>query len=169
MNTSPFLTRSRLSPNLAITIFVIFAVSIHISIPKQLPPSPLPFFTRSLTTATFFITTCPSLRSPGSTDPELSCTCLLSKLHSYPLVSALVKNNPAHRMQAPFTYLQSSPNLHTSITSSQLASSQHSLFIFGHTCSSIYIIFSTYNRLFLPVRFPSSLESTLAFSPSTVH
>ena len=33
MNTSLFLTRSHLSPNLAITIFVSFAVSIHTSIP----------------------------------------------------------------------------------------------------------------------------------------
>ena len=38
------------------------AVSVHTSIPKQFSPSPLPLFT----TATLFITTCPSLRSPGS-------------------------------------------------------------------------------------------------------
>jgi len=36
MNTSLFLTRSHLSPNPAITIFVSFAVSVYISIPKQL-------------------------------------------------------------------------------------------------------------------------------------
>ena len=52
MNTSLFLTRSHLSPNLAITIFASFAVSVHTLIPKQLPPSPLPLFTPSLTTAT---------------------------------------------------------------------------------------------------------------------
>ena len=40
------------------------------------------------------------------------------------------------------------------------ASSQHSLFIFGHTRSSIYIIFSTNNRSFLPIYFPSSAKST---------
>ena len=34
MNTSLFLTRSQLSPNLAITTFVSFAVSVHTSIPK---------------------------------------------------------------------------------------------------------------------------------------
>ena len=62
-NTSLFLTRSHLSPNLAITIFASFAVSVHTSILKQLPLSPLPLFTPSLTTATLFITTCPSLRS----------------------------------------------------------------------------------------------------------
>jgi len=54
MNTSLFLTRSHLSPNLAITIFASFAVSNHTSIPKQLPPSPLPLFTPSLTTATIY-------------------------------------------------------------------------------------------------------------------
>ena len=74
MNTSPFLTRSHLSQkNLALTIFVSFGVSVHASIPKQLPPSPLLLFTPSWTTATLFIATCPSLRSPGSTDLEHSC------------------------------------------------------------------------------------------------
>jgi len=34
------------------------------------------------------------------------------------------------------------------------ASSQHSLFIFCHTFSSMYIIFSTNNRSFLPACFP---------------
>ena len=33
---------------------------------KQLPPSPLPLFMPRSTTATVFITTCPSFRSPGS-------------------------------------------------------------------------------------------------------
>ena len=54
MHTSLFLTRSHLSPNLAITISVSFAVSVHTSIPKQLPPPPLPLFTPSLTTATLY-------------------------------------------------------------------------------------------------------------------
>jgi len=62
MNTSLLLTRSHLSPNLPITIFVSFDVSVHTSIPKQLPSSPLPLFIPSLTSATLFMTTCPSLR-----------------------------------------------------------------------------------------------------------
>ena len=40
-------------------------------------------------------------------------------------------------------------------------SSQHTLFIFGHSRSSIHIFF-TNKRSFLPVCFPSSLESTPA-------
>ena len=48
-------------------------------------------------------------------------------------------------------------------------SSQHSLFIFGHTRSPIHIIFSTNNRSFLPVCFSSSLKSTSGFPPSTTH
>jgi len=48
-------------------------------------------------------------------------------------------------------------------------SSQHSLFIFGHTRSPIHIIFFTNNRSFLPVSFPSSLESTPGSPPSTTH
>ena len=75
-----FLTRSHLSPNLAFTIFASFAVSVHTSIPKQLPPSPLPLFSQSLTTATLFITTCPSLRSPGSNRSRTLSHVLLSKL-----------------------------------------------------------------------------------------
>jgi len=49
-----FLTRSHLSPNLAITVCVSFTVSVQTSIPKQLTPSPLPLFTPSLTTATLY-------------------------------------------------------------------------------------------------------------------
>jgi len=41
--------RSPLSPSLAITIFVNFVLSVHTSIPKQLPPSPLPLFAPSST------------------------------------------------------------------------------------------------------------------------
>ena len=51
MNTPLSLIRSHLSANLAIAIFVGFAVSVHTSTPKQLPPSPLPLFTPSLSTA----------------------------------------------------------------------------------------------------------------------
>ena len=70
-NTLPFLTRSHLSPN---------PVFVHTSMPKQLPPSPLPLFTPSLTTATLFITTCPSLRSPGSNRSRTLLHVLLWKL-----------------------------------------------------------------------------------------
>ena len=98
MNTSLFLTRSHLSPNLAVTIFASFAVSVHTSIPKQLPPSPLPLFTPTLTIATLFITTCQVSDHPAPTDPELSrtCCCQSSQIqshHSHPPVSALVKDN----------------------------------------------------------------------------
>jgi len=73
-NTSPFLTRSHLSPNLAITIFVSFAVFVHTAIPKQLPTSPLPLFTPNLTTAT--LSQPPRvLDHPAPTNLELSCTC----------------------------------------------------------------------------------------------
>ena len=80
MNTLPFLTRSHLCPNPAITTFVSFTVSVHTSTPKQLPPSPLPLFTQSLTTATLFITTCSSLRSPGSNRFRTLLHVLLSEL-----------------------------------------------------------------------------------------
>ena len=98
MNTLPFLTRSHMSPNLAITIFASFPTSI----PKQLPPSPLPLFTASLASLLqLSITTCSSLRWSdhlASTDPELSCTfcCQISQIQSHlshPSVSALVKDN----------------------------------------------------------------------------
>jgi len=90
-----FLTRSHLSPSLAITISGSFAVSVHTSIPKQLPPSPLLLFTPSSTTATL---SQPAQVSdhPAPTDPELSCTCSQSSQiqshHSYPPVSTLAKD-----------------------------------------------------------------------------
>jgi len=60
-------------------------------------PSPLPLFTPSLTTATLFITTCPSLRSPLLQHPELLCTCCcqssqIQSHHSHPPVSTLAKD-----------------------------------------------------------------------------
>ena len=98
MNASLFPTRSHLFPNLAITISVSFAVSVHTSIPKQLPSLPLPLFTPSSTTATLFITTCPVSDHPAPTDPELSCTCCcqssqIQSHHSHPPVSTLAKDN----------------------------------------------------------------------------
>ena len=121
MNISLFLTRTHLSPNLAITISASFVVSVHTSIPKQPPPSPFPLFTLSLTTAILFITTCPSLRSPGSNRSRTLLLVLLSKLpihshHYHPSVSALAKDNWAHWKQAPLTYLQSSHNHPTFIS-----------------------------------------------------
>ena len=61
-------------------MFISFAVSVHTSISKQLPPSPPQLFTPSLTTATLFITTCPSLRSPGSNRSRTPLHVLLSQL-----------------------------------------------------------------------------------------
>jgi len=49
----------------------------------------------------------------------LACCCQCSQIqshHSHPLVFALVKDNWAHWMQAPFTYLQSSHNHPTFIS-----------------------------------------------------
>ena len=98
--TSLFSTRSHLSPNLAITIFASFAVSVHTSIRKRLPPSPLPLFTPSLTTATLFNLSQPAQVAdhPAPTNPELSCKCCcqssqIQSHHSHPPVSALVKDN----------------------------------------------------------------------------
>jgi len=95
---------SAVSKNLDITIFDIFAVSVYTSIPKQLPPSPLPLFTPSSTTATLLFTLSQPAQvsdHPAPTDPELSCTCCcqssqIQSHHSHPSVYALVKNNHAH-------------------------------------------------------------------------
>ena len=92
--------------------------------------------------------------------------------HSYPPVSTLAKDNWAHWIQAPLTHLQSSDNHRTFISVQphhSSASLQHTLFIFGHSRSSIHNIFFTNNRSFLPVCFPSSLESTPGPPPSTPH
>ena len=88
-------------------------------------------------------------------------------------VNAAQTNNRAHWIQAPFTpaYLQNS-HLYSAYPHHSSASSQHSLFIFGHTRSSIYIIFSSNISTmisFLPLCFFSSLESAPGFPPSTTH
>jgi len=117
MNASPSMTRSHLSSNIAITIFVNFAVYVHTSIPKQLPPSPVPLFTPSLITVLQLSLSQPAQVSdhPAPTDPELSSTCCcqssrIQSHHSHPSVSALVKDNWVHWMQAPLTYRHSSHN-----------------------------------------------------------
>ena len=101
------------------TIFASFAVSIHTSIPKQLPPSPLSLFTPSMTTATLNSAQVSDHSAP--TDPELSCTCCCQSSqfqshHSHPPVSTLAKDKWAHWIQAPLTYLQSSHNHPTFIS-----------------------------------------------------
>ena len=58
---------------------------------------------------------------PAPTDPELSCTCCWQSSqnqshHSHPPVSTLAKDNWAHWIQAPLTYLQSSHNHPTFIS-----------------------------------------------------
>ena len=75
-------------------------------------------------------------------------------------------------IQAPLTYLQSSHN-HPTFISAYITSSQFSLLaaLAHHLWSrwSTHIIFSTNNRSFLPVCFPSSLEPIPGFPPSTTH
>jgi len=108
-------------------------------------------------------------------DTLCTCCCQSSQMQSqrsHPSVSARVKDNWVHLIQAPLTWLQSYHNHRTFISAWPhhiSVSSKHSLFIFGHTRSPIHIIFSTNNRSFLPACFPSSLESTPGFPPSTTH
>ena len=121
INTSLFLTRSHLSPNHAITIFVSFAVSVFTSIPKQFPPSH--FHCSPQAWLLQFSLSQPAKVSdhPAPTDPELSCTCCcqssqIQSHHSHPPVSTLAKDNRAHWIQAHLTYLQSSHNHPTFIS-----------------------------------------------------
>ena len=172
MNTSPFLTRSHLSPNLAITIFGSFAVSVYTTILKQIPLLPLPLFTASLTTATLFIVIkhLPKCQITRLQQIQNSLARAVVKgpksSHITPTLRSLQWLKITERIEyklLSLTYkvltLTQPSYLHNLITCSSVTS-QHSLFIFGHTRSSIYIIFSTNNRSFLPVCFPSSLEST---------
>jgi len=100
MNTSLFLARTHLSPNLVITIFASFAVSVHTSIPKQCPL--LPFCSLQAWPLQLFLSQPAQVSDhPAPTDPELSCTCCcqssqIQPHHSHPSVSALVKDNWAH-------------------------------------------------------------------------
>ena len=124
MNTSLFLTRSHLSPNFAITIFVSFAVYVYTSIRIQLPPSPLPLFTPSLTTT-------------SQTQPAKSQITRLQQIqnslaravvkapkfsHTTPVLRSLhwlkITEHIEYKLLSPTQFSQP-PNLHTCITSSQ--------------------------------------------------
>ena len=102
------LTRSHLSPNHATAIFISFALSLHTSIPKQPPQSPLLLFTPSLTTATLFITISPSLRSPGCNRLRI----LLPPSHITPILRSLYWLKITEHID-PFTNVQSSDNQST--------------------------------------------------------
>ena len=97
---------------IAITIFVSFTVSVHNLTTKQLLPSPLKAAISSHITAILR-----SLHWPKITALNTSCFHLRTKFSQPP------------------TFISAWP-CHSS------ASSQYLLFIFGHTCSSICIIFS---------------------------
>jgi len=93
--------------------------------------------------------------------------------HITPIPRSLhwLKDNRAHWIQAPVTYLHSSHNHPTFISAwprHSSASLQQSLFT-GHNRSSIYIIVSKNNRSFLPVCFSSSMDSTPGSPSSTTH
>ena len=90
---------------------VSFAVSVHTSIPKQLPPSPIPLFTPSFTTATLLYYNLPKSQITRLQQIQNSLARHITPIPSYCLcTAALAKNNRAHWIQAPLTYLQSSHN-----------------------------------------------------------
>jgi len=178
MNVSLFLTRSHLSPNLAVTISVSFAVSVHTSIPKQLPPSPLSLFTLSLTTATVYHNL-PKFQITRLQQIQNSHARAVVKApkssHITPIPRSLHWLKINERIEYKLTKFYSStikfsqpPNLHICITSSQF-SLLAALALHLWLRSPIHIIFFTNNRSFLPVCLPSSLESTPGSPPSTPH
>ena len=137
------------------------SASIYMSIPKQFPTSPLPLWWKWWC----WLDYCNSLyhNLPKSQITRLqqiqnSLARAVVKApksnHITPILRSLLWLKITH-LPAKFSQ---PPNIHICIT----PSSQHSLFIIGQTRSSIHIIFSTNNRSFLPVCFPSSLESTSA-------
>ena len=89
----PHTKSSFLSPNVAITIFVIFAVCVQTSTPKHLPSSPLPLFTPSSTTATLSATLSLSAQVSDHPAPTDSGLLQIQSHNSHPPVSALVKDN----------------------------------------------------------------------------
>ena len=172
MNTLPFLTRSHMSPNLAITIFASFRVYVHTSIPKQLPPSPLPLFTASLASLLQLYHNLPKSQITRLQQIQNSLARSVVKApkssHIYPVLRSLhwlkITEHKTSSCHLPAKF--SPPPNHICITSSQfnfLAALALQLW----SRSAIHIIFCTNSRSFLPVCFPSSLESTLGFSPST--
>jgi len=176
MNTASFLTRSHLSPNLAITIFFRFTVSIHTSIPKRPLPSPLLLFTPSLTTTTLYqnlpkshITQLQQIqnslpRAVVKAPKSSHITPILWSLQwlkiteciKYKLLSLTYK--VLTTTQLSYLYNLITVSLLTALT---LHLRSHLLV---HLLDLLYIY-----RSFFPICFPSSLELTPGFSPSTAH
>jgi len=170
---------SSVSKSCYYTIFVSFAVSVHTSIPKQFPPSPLPLFTPSLTrpTATLYHNLPKSqitrlqpiqnslahavVKAPKSSHitPILRSShwlkiteCIVYKLLSL-IYKVLTTTQPS--------YLH---NLFTVQPPRSTRSSPLVTLASPSTSSSLRITDRS-----IPVCFPSSLESTPGFLPSTTH
>jgi len=95
--------------------FASFVVSVHTSIPKQLPHRHFHCSLQAWLLQLSLSQPAQVSDHPALTDPELSCMyfCQSSQIqshHSHPSISALAKDNWAHWIQAAFTYLQSSHN-----------------------------------------------------------
>jgi len=149
-NISPFQNRSHLPPN---SIFVNCVASALISISK--PPLSLPPPSFSPNLINVLSTTIQSPRVSNNPPPRTlpravvkapeSChtTSILHCLHRLKIT--------AHEVQTPVTYTQSSYN-HPTFLSAQphhcSASSQHSLFISGHSRSSTHIMLRMTDRFF---------------------
>ena len=125
MNISPFLTRSNLSPNPL--LLPLLSASPHPFIPRYQNSSRHRHFHCSLQAWLLQLSLSQPAQvsyHPAPTDPELSCTWS-NQIHITPVLRSLhlVKNKRAHRIQAPFTHLQSSHNnpTFTYITSSQFS------------------------------------------------
>ena len=116
------------------------------------------------------------------TGPELSCTCSFVKAPKSSHITSILRslhwlkiNECIEYKLLSLTYkvlTTTQPSyLHNLITVQPPRSTRSGLTegnrIFGHTRSSIHIIFFTNNRSFLPVCFPSSLESTSGSPQST--
>jgi len=133
MNISLFLTRSHLSPNLVIrpTIFASFAVSVHTSIPKTASTIATSIVHSKLDTATLFITTCPSLRSPRLQQIQNSLARAVVKApKSSHITRPILRSLHWLKITELIEYLSSShlptkfsqpPNLHICVTSSQFS------------------------------------------------
>ena len=108
--------------------------------------------------------------NPPPADSEFSHTCL-NPVISLPSYAVFTDSRSRNVLTRSFSHSKNSDN-HAASISAQThlcsASSQHSLFISGHSGPSACIIFSKNHRPFLLICFTSSLEPTFNFSPTTL-
>jgi len=175
MNTSPFPTRSHLSPNPAIHIRQLHCICSYLD-SKTASTVTISIVHSKLDYSLSLYHNLPKSQITRLQQIQNSLAHAVAKAPKSSHIShptPLAKNNWAHWIQAPFTYLTEflqPPYLLICITSLQLSLiAALALHLWSHSLVHLHSLSSRNNQSFLPVCLPLSLESTPGFCLSATH